>query len=902
MKRIFFNLLFIAVAAGAFAQSPYFQEYTLLNRKENVHVNKMLQDRDGFMWFGTTKGLFRFDGRRYLRFTEADSLQGNNVTAIASDSEGRIWAGHSNGKISILDNGIITAFEPEEGNSAGQISDILFDSRGIFWFSTLNDGIYYLRSNRLYRLDEHEGLPDLYVYDLAEDDEGNILAGTDGGVAIISMKKPKPDITVFNYKTGLPDNIIRKITVDAKSYYFGTEDAGVVRFDRTTRKFSKLTDGWDNGPVTDIISKGDQLWIACPQKGLGLYEETNAPIRFFSIKESSSSSVETLLLDTEKNIWAGTKSSLVRTSGNAISFIDTRATPDENVLAVTADKTGRIWFSNGHGLFVSETTAAGENRITKQISKEVNGVTIISLYTDEGGVIWAGLYGEGVLRIDPATLKIRHFNKELRNGNVLNITGKGNNIWLATLGGVTKISTAGEELTFTSLSKTEGLASDFIYQVYVDSKDRVWLSTDGKGVDMIDSTGIHHFTKGLPVKIVYGVAEDSEGKIWANVQGSGLYYFNGTDEFVQDEAIQTRKMELHALSTDKQGNLIAVHDDGIDVLDPDKRKTRYVGEEAGLREKVANLNSISADDNGDLLVGTSSGIIKITEGTQFLEARPLARIPLAKVYDKPRQISSIGDLSYNEDNVTFHIAGLWYQNPESLGFQYKLENYDNDWIATRDNSVIYSRLPPGDYIFRVRVSETESFAGADETFVAFVVHPPFWRTTWFYILSAVALAISAYTFLKYSERKLRYSNMILEARVKARTHEIQRQNDEIQAQNEEITAQAEEIKGINENLEMLVGERTAELERKNKALAEYAFINAHKLRSPVASILGLAHLMTKTSLDDEGREITKRLQQSADELDDIVRSITKAIERGERPKEFYGEKEDQDLSTDGLED
>jgi light-regulated signal transduction histidine kinase (bacteriophytochrome) len=126
------------------------------------------------------------------------------------------------------------------------------------------------------------------------------------------------------------------------------------------------------------------------------------------------------------------------------------------------------------------------------------------------------------------------------------------------------------------------------------------------------------------------------------------------------------------------------------------------------------------------------------------------------------------------------------------------------------------------------------------------------------------------------------TKLILEKKVEERTLEIQRNSEEIQAQNEEIMAQAEEIKGINENLEMLVRERTAELERKNKALAEYAFINAHKLRSPVASILGLVNLLNKSELNDECKVINRHLLNSADELDDIVRSITKAIERGDK--------------------
>jgi signal transduction histidine kinase len=129
----------------------------------------------------------------------------------------------------------------------------------------------------------------------------------------------------------------------------------------------------------------------------------------------------------------------------------------------------------------------------------------------------------------------------------------------------------------------------------------------------------------------------------------------------------------------------------------------------------------------------------------------------------------------------------------------------------------------------------------------------------------------------------RYSLTIRE--IKARlalqvsNNEVRVQNEEIKLRNHEILAQAEEINGINENLENIVRERTAELEKKNKALEEYAFINAHKLRSPVASILGLINLMKKVQTTDEGKDVLEHLEISAEKLDDVVTSITKAIER-----------------------
>jgi len=146
------------------------------------------------------------------------------------------------------------------------------------------------------------------------------------------------------------------------------------------------------------------------------------------------------------------------------------------------------------------------------------------------------------------------------------------------------------------------------------------------------------------------------------------------------------------------------------------------------------------------------------------------------------------------------------------------------------------------------------------------------------------LLIAVGTFM-FALIKTRYDLTVKEIKarlaLKISRDEVQQRNEEIQIQNEEIQAQAEKIKGINDNLEQLVQDRTMALERKNKALEEYAFINAHKLRSPVASILGLTNLAGKLKLDEEGNYIVSHLKKSTENLDSIVRSITKTIERAD---------------------
>jgi signal transduction histidine kinase len=104
----------------------------------------------------------------------------------------------------------------------------------------------------------------------------------------------------------------------------------------------------------------------------------------------------------------------------------------------------------------------------------------------------------------------------------------------------------------------------------------------------------------------------------------------------------------------------------------------------------------------------------------------------------------------------------------------------------------------------------------------------------------------------------------------------------LKASSEAIRMQAKEIKHINENLERLVQERTSELEIKNKALEDAAFINAHKLRSPVASILGLVSLFKDQPMSEDLQVINAHLQESAEKLDTIVSSITEILEEGDR--------------------
>ncbi len=873
MKRLaFVILLFIHFASNG--QAPHFFSVELLRKKEPVQVNVIFPDRVGYLWIGTNKGLFRFDGHQSIQFKKSDGLPDENVTAIAQDSVGRIWCGHKSGELSILEHNKIIKFEPNEGSAVGLVSDILFDRSGTMWFSTNNDGLYYYLNQRLYRLDEAEGLRDLFLYDLEQDHEGNIWAGSDGGIAICTLVGNKATIKTISQQDGLPDNIIHKIREDKDStFWLGTEDSGIIHYLPATKKFETQTN-LTLKPINDLVVEGNNIWLATKDQGVVLYDKVQKSVALF---KDDLPSIETLAKDAEGNIWYGSKTGLLRSYGNHISFLGLEnELNDQNVFALASDEDGKLWFSTQQGLYVRYKDKSGNYKIDLPLKgTSFERQFIISLYADANGFVWAGSYGQGALRINTKSYTTTSFYKELRNGNVLGITGKDDVVWLATLGGVTQI-TAGPRLEFKNIGSAEGLATDYIYQVFIDSKERIWLATDGKGADMIDKAGIHHYTKGLDSKVVYGFAEDVNHTIWANVQNDGLYSLEGDIFKLQSDSIlsASRNSEISCLTSTRPGNLIMANDFGLEVFALQRKQRYYLGTEQDFQDRHPNLNATTKDARGNIYFGTEKGIVVYNGGLANLLTNPVPHIESLKVANQ--KIETDGGLvfGYEENNITVNYVGFWFQNPEAVSYKYQLENYDRDWISSGDRTATYSSLPPGDYTFRLKVSNDDSFQSTQEASVHFVIKPPFWRTYWFYALMAVVIVASAYGLINYRERRLLADKHELEEKVKERTSEILKMNSEIKQQ-------AEEIKAINDNLEKLVLERTKELDRKNKALQEAAFINAHNLRSPVASILGLIHLIKKLNWTPQDKEYIDHLDQSANRLDEVVNTISEAIDKGD---------------------
>lgn len=754
--------LFYAVQA----QSPYFRKYSMPQEFVNERVNLIFQDSQHFIWLGTTRGLLRFNGTSFEHFEHG--TKGEEVTALYEDIQGVLWIGYDSGKIRRLKKGKFLPYNPEEGFPKVKITAFAEDTTGALWLATYGEGVYLTKNKRTYNINEDDGLADNYVYDIQGDSKGNMWLGTDGGLVSCRFEDGEKLIQIIDGSKGLPDNIVTSVNVDNQGQvWIGMEAKGIGLFDVHTNEFRLLLDNWKYGRVNDIQLFKNKAWVGTSQGKL-----IEVDIENREIKENVHTGLEMIRIsdmetDSLGNMWIANETSEFYYTHPAFTFLrESGGKTISDVQAILHLRNDDIWYSNGNGVFCySFTTKQLVEKHLEQTS--FRGPNVISMFEDLYGQVWLGTFDQGIYITDPTTGESINIREEdgLVNNNVLSIAGVGNSIWLATLGGVSKITLRdpGSRKRFISqiqnFTSENGLGSNFIYQVFVDSKKRVWFATDGRGVTVLEDENFINFStdKGLTSKVIYSITEDAKGNIWVSSANQGLYKYenNRFKKYLSKNGI--RDLSIASIIGDKKGNILLLSKEGIDILNPDVDLVYYHGEEMGISDIDPNLNAYSVDATGNIWMGTQSGIIKYNGDFAHKQQKPITRINKVLIFLNELETENFYELSSDQNHISFDYIGFWYPDPQEVIYQVKLEGYDREWINSKNKFITYPNLPPGNYNFKVRSSVTSTFEDADIISYSFLINPPFYNTIWFYTLCLLAVGGLMFLFIKQRENKLRIS-------------------------------------------------------------------------------------------------------------------------------------------------
>ncbi|MEI7735654.1 MAG: two-component regulator propeller domain-containing protein [Ferruginibacter sp.] len=778
IKKIPLVLLLIT-GINCAAQFAGSRSFKLLDDNRPFKINTLFKTREGYIYAGTTNGLYSFDGKNFKLINTNTPAIKDTVTAVFEDNRSQIWVGYKSGRLAKKTKSLLQYFEPEEGTPKVAITAFLQDKQNNIWFATNGEGIYYFYNSHLYLINEEEGLSDKYVHALALAANGDVLAATDQGINICSINGANKKIDVLGPKNGLPDYYITAIQpAGNNSFLIGLQEKGFCFYNHSNKQITipAAAGNWNYGQVNALLYTQNNVWIATEANGLMKLPDAATAAAADFITSTNKNNINNLLQDNEGNIWMTTTSELISTAGDKLNLLPIYdKAVYETIHTILSDYQNNIWAGTDGGI-IKYTRSA--NQWTSRLYP-IKGLTsftdITGLYQDMYHNIWLSTMGEGIFVVDPVTGKYRNISENplLKKASILSITGTGNTVCAGGLEGVATIFQLSElnvtinaNYTFTNYDSIPNVGNNYIHTVFKDSKGRIWFGTDGKGITVLEKGRFKHFdkTNGLKDEHVYSFTEDKKGCIWFNTKDAGVYCYNDTVFKNFGAAQGISDLKITTIKTDRLGNLIIVNENGIDILDPVTGTIAYINNNQGITGVNTAIESVCTDIAGNILLSTENGILVYTPSAKNI-LRPKTIIDNIQLFLK--EIDPVTDhhFKYDENSFTFNFTGLYYTNPEQVHYQYKLEGLDTSWVSTKDQSIPFPNLRPGKYVFHVRSSLNDNFNNADEVTYTFVIETPFWKRIWFIILSILIVGGLLYWYMKSREKHLNKMQLLHQEKV-----------------------------------------------------------------------------------------------------------------------------------------
>lgn len=767
MKGLLYAFLFLSISVVSLAQLTGVHSYTIDAEGSAPQIQVLRKSISSVLLLGTTNGLYSFDGNIFTPIPNDKALKSASVTAVGEDAKGKIWVGFQTGEIGTVEKSKVYPLKAEEGHPAVSISTIISDSKGVIYFGTAGEGVYYYANRRFYNVNTDDGLTDNYIYELTIDG-ADIIACTDRGVNLISINSNHKQVKGFTSANGLPDNIVRcitKVPAPVGQYWIGMQDRGVGQIGFSGNK-PYFYPNWNFGQVNSLLRTDNQLWVATQEKGILNFDMKTASPEQKPLTTDASGFIKTanLLQDDEGNVWFSSGSQLVKTNGARLqNIIPLPQEVYKQVHTLLVDRKGDVWINQNEGLARYRKTESGKWDYKDFKLEQINSKTDMTcLFEDASGFIWAGTLGKGIIIVDPTSGYTKNILEDrlLVEGSILSITGSGNDIWLSSLGGTVHcsytpaVSLRDYKYKFENFNDRNGIGSNYIYSVFIDSKNRVWFGTDGKGLTYYSNGRFFNFNKVSKLKdlVIYNICEDKSGNIWFSALNNGLFKYDGksftnisTPDGLSDNTVTS-------LACDSRNNIVAVTKRGVNIIDAAKGYVTYLDRNQGIEEVNSDLNCISQAGDAVYLV-TSTGIMRYipTQNTLL----PNLVLSSVQLFLDQVDVQEKKKFAYDENNLTFSFRGISYSHPDKIRYRYKVDGLSNEWITTKDNNINIPKFPPGNYVFRVRASINNSFKNTKEVAYSFVVAKPFWFQWWFLLLSLILIVSAVYFYVKSREKAVK---------------------------------------------------------------------------------------------------------------------------------------------------
>jgi ligand-binding sensor domain-containing protein/signal transduction histidine kinase len=758
-------LLFCSVGLG--------DEYSrrIWRTEDGLPQNKIQvieQTPDGYLWIGTSGGLVRFDGVRFVVFDRSNTspLRDDSILALCPTRDGSLWIGTEGGGLVHMNHGVFQAFGAREGLTNGFVRAISEDRSGTIWVGT-DRGFFRYERGRLVRLDARGDVPILAARVIYEDRTGNVWVGTSYGIYRMVdgvMSRSRPDYQEVGDVTSI-------VEATDGALWFAAESG----LHRTLHGELVPDAGHDDVSARTICQDHDgNIWVGTIGEGLmRIGNRSETVYRASDILPDNT--VWSVFEDREKNLWIGTQDGLLRLTRSAVHTITSKdGLADDNVATVYDDPRGALWIGTiTNQLYRLE----GQRALIYHLPPRFQRLRPNSIYMDREGVMWIGTTAQGAIRIAGNDVRVFTMRDGMRSNSIRQfLEDRKGIIWIATGSGLSRwdghsirtyyledglayggVRVLAEDTNGDLLVGTDGglnrvrdgkfvrdpvfvqLGNERIWTILPGRNGSLWLGTRGNGMVRIRDGRITRYTThdGLLSNSIYQILDDGHDRFWISCS-AGIF--------------SADRRELDAVAEGRAGPIAVVP----------------YGTGNGMRSSQMNGGVQSAGcraRSGAFWFPSVKGAVRIDPGQ--LRVLPPSPVLIESIIadDRPVPLSHNVMIPPGRGKLEIEYTSPNLLSPERVTFKYRLEGFDDSWTPSpQRRAAYYTNLPPGKYRFRVAARDGAFPDRVSEAVLSLTWRPHFYQTAWFYLGLGLLAGLGVWGIFRLYARqtKARYGLVLAE--------------------------------------------------------------------------------------------------------------------------------------------
>ncbi|WP_419788511.1 hybrid sensor histidine kinase/response regulator transcription factor [Mucilaginibacter sp. SP1R1] len=625
-------------------------------------VNAIMKDHYGFLWFATADGLDRFDGTEHkpYRFDPADKsgYRSKEVTSMYEDEAGEFWVGTLGGGLYFFDRAhdLFRPYResPANGHLANSyIKSIYGDGRGRLWVGTMG-GICVLdpktKKETFYKPDELKTgqIHSRIILCIFRDSQQRMWIGTDKGLYLYDKKSNS--FVAFrhdnNNASSIPNDGINTIAECQHRLWIGTNDGlSILSTDLKSFKNFKYSPENDSSLsgnlIYSIAASGDKIWVGA-EGGLNILDPVSGKVKRYNHDDKdkfsvSSKSIRCIYNDSEGIYWLGTYQGGVDKYDRNLTLFNSKQNNAYDPAGLSApfvssfaeNKDGDLFVGTDGGglnLFHTKTGLFSHIVIKSKARSNSAGLPILTMMLDHNQQLWMGTFQDGLFIYNTKTGQYQQLtagtdNTHINHNEIFSLkeSSKGK-IWIGTNGGGVNMFDPKTKTFFKYVSAPANAGerqlpvNGFIRAIEEDREGNIWIGTYGSGIAVLNPATqkfrvYNNQNTGMAIDRAFSLLEDHNGNMWIGTAGDGLFCFNYNQKKIVSYSAPEELPDgvVHKLLEDNSGNIWLSTDKGICTFNTTLKKFTHYSACNGLQNNAFIDGSGIRSTNGLLFFGGDKG-------------------------------------------------------------------------------------------------------------------------------------------------------------------------------------------------------------------------------------------------------------------------------------------------------